>query len=49
MHVKTRLLRAQMFLLRPIATQTGDFRTARALQEESGKLMTKHDVEFQPL
>ena len=30
MHVKTRLLRAQMFLLRPIATQTGDFRTARA-------------------
>lgn len=49
MHVKTRLLRAQMFLLRPIATQTGDIRTVRALQEESGKLMTKHEAEFEAL
>lgn len=49
MHVKTRLLRAQMFLLRPIATQIGEIKTVRALQEESGKLMTNHEVEFAPL
>ena len=49
MFLKTKLLRAQMFLLRPIATQTGDIRTVRALQEESGKLITNHRVAFEQL
>lgn len=49
MHIKSKLLRAQMFLLRPLATQPGDFRTARRLQEESGKLMTRHEAAFTPV
>lgn len=49
MHIKSRLLRAQMFLLRPIATQTGDLGTVRALQEESGKLMTRRDAALSPV
>lgn len=49
MFLKTKLLRAQMFLLRPIATQTGDIKTVRALQEESGKLITNHRVAFEQM
>lgn len=49
MFLKTKLLRAQMFLLRPIATQTGDIKTVRALQEESGKLIANHRVAFQQM
>lgn len=49
MFLKTKLLRAQMFLLRPIATQTGDIKTVRALQEESGKLIANHRVAFEQM
>ena len=49
MFLKTKLLRAQMFLLRPIATQTSDIKAVRALQEESGKLITNHRVAFEQM
>ena len=46
MHAKTKLLKAELKLLRPVLTRQNNLQIARAAQDEAGKLMAGHSVAF---
>lgn len=49
MHAKTKLLKAELKLLRPVLTRQNNLQIARAAQDEAGKLMASRKVAFEDI